>query len=614
MTGLSYMQRRKGSGIYEFRKALPRSLAGLPVPAHLRGACPELINPATGHFKREVTKSLGTADYRTASARNAREGSRVQDLFEMAERMLRAGPPVPTEADRAEMAEAVVADWLAFVQEQRFGGDDRRNFQTEEDRRRWPDLVPLTKGPGDFGMEKDHHAVHGEFIEEELAAARLARSEVDVAAVKVELASHLRSLGLTMPENREEVKALLSAAFDARISALEKMAERQAGRETVVWTALPSQRGPKLSEALAEWKAGGGGRDGRKVTALSAEEAGRAVRRFTERYGDLQVGSITRAKAREFRDALVRLPKGLPKKIADLPLMEILKRADLGKYPLRSVSTVNKEITLIGAVVAAAEKAGHLDAIPDFRNPFVDLQLTQAENAAEGREELSRDDLTALFARPVYAVNDRPRGGGGEAAFWFPLIGLFSGMRLAEIAGLRVGDLKTDPETGRAVFQVVSHEGRRLKTASFRRIVPVHPELERIGLLTYHQSRLTDGPEAPLWPHVQFDPERQGAAAWSKWFGRQRNEAGLPRGKDFHSLRHTFKSMARGAGLDEEVHDALTGHAGGGVGRSYGSVPLTRLVAEMDKVRAPVDLSGLTWRPGRPVVLRKAPARVVKKT
>jgi integrase len=40
--------------------------------------------------------------------------------------------------------------------------------------------------------------------------------------------------------------------------------------------------------------------------------------------------------------------------------------------------------------------------------------------------------------------------------------------------------------------------------------------------------------------------------------------------KTFHSFRHTFKRACREAGISEEIHHALTGHSGGGVGRSYG--------------------------------------------
>ncbi len=47
------------------------------------------------------------------------------------------------------------------------------------------------------------------------------------------------------------------------------------------------------------------------------------------------------------------------------------------------------------------------------------------------------------------------------------------------------------------------------------------------------------------------------------------------------------------AGVPEEVHDAITGHLGGGVGRGYGGVPLVAKANAMAKVRYDVDLSDL---------------------
>jgi hypothetical protein len=63
-----------------------------------------------------------------------------------------------------------------------------------------------------------------------------------------------------------------------------------------------------------------------------------------------------------------------------------------------------------------------------------------------------------------------------------------------------------------------------------------------------------------------------GAFSQSKWFNRHLRVAAnvIDKTKVFHSFRHTFKRMARDAGIGEELHDALTGHTGGGVGRSYG--------------------------------------------
>ena len=60
----------------------------------------------------------------------------------------------------------------------------------------------------------------------------------------------------------------------------------------------------------------------------------------------------------------------------------------------------------------------------------------------------------------------------------------------------------------------------------------------------------------------------------------------------FHSFRHAFKDACRRAKLSEEVHDALTGHTNGGVGRTYGlGVPLAALADAVTKITYQLDLS-----------------------
>ena len=70
------------------------------------------------------------------------------------------------------------------------------------------------------------------------------------------------------------------------------------------------------------------------------------------------------------------------------------------------------------------------------------------------------------------------------------------------------------------------------------------------------------------------------------------------RSKTFHSFRHTFKRGCREAGISEEIHHALTGHSGGGVGRAYGrerrddgsldrGISLSRLQEEINRVSYP---------------------------
>jgi integrase len=317
----------------------------------------------------------------------------------------------------------------------------------------------------------------------------------------------------------------------------------------------------------------------------------------------MHLADITRAKAREWRDAIAKAPKGLPSKLRKLPLPKLLER-DLSAYPLRDVTTINKMIQLIGAVASKAQKEGLLDDVPGFVNPFDRFLKLPADDADRNpRAVFSKPDLTAIFTSPVYAENWRTDGGGGEAAFWFPLLALFTGMRLNEIAQLRICDLaKDDDDGGIWFFDIGRDGGRSTKTRSSIRRVPVHPELERIGLLKYREWLTGRGakPQDPLWPGVQAKGKRPRSAAWSKWINAYlRKRCGITdKAKVFYSFRHTFKRMTRDVLLNEELHDALTGHANkGSVGRGYGNgfsiKPLAEAVA---RLAPPIDhITGIVW-------------------
>jgi integrase len=106
-------------------------------------------------------------------------------------------------------------------------------------------------------------------------------------------------------------------------------------------------------------------------------------------------------------------------------------------------------------------------------------------------------------AAPVFSQGARPAAGGGEAAFWLPLLGLFTGARLGELAPLTAADVTTDQATGIPIITITEdrENGRRLKTAASARVVPVHPELVRLGLLRFvEEAKRGIGSEARLFP------------------------------------------------------------------------------------------------------------------
>ena len=61
-----------------------------------------------------------------------------------------------------------------------------------------------------------------------------------------------------------------------------------------------------------------------------------------------------------------------------------------------------------------------------------------------------------IFNTPVSTEGERPEGGQGEAAFWLPLLALFTGARLGELAGLRVSDVAHEELVGAHCIYIVS--------------------------------------------------------------------------------------------------------------------------------------------------------------
>jgi integrase len=110
-------------------------------------------------------------------------------------------------------------------------------------------------------------------------------------------------------------------------------------------------------------------------------------------------------------------------------------------------------------------------------------------------------------------------------------------------------------------------------------------EISGLGFLRYVEARRKAG-DTLLIPAPRPDRYGKRTGNWSKWFGRCLREAVkiTDARKVFHSFRHTFKSAGRRAGVEEEIHDALTGHVSGAVGRAYSDYPLGPLKAAVDRV------------------------------
>ena len=256
---------------------------------------------------------------------------------------------------------------------------------------------------------------------------------------------------------------------------------------------------------------------------------------------------------------------------ADLPLPELVKVYAERDVRLRTVATVRRDFGMVQALMNWCHHGGLIE-----NNPAEGMKPLPQKVGAERRMPYSGDDLRLIFTSPLYTGAedlDRRWHPGSlvqkDECWWLPLLAVFSGCRLEELGQLRVTDVRT--QDGVALLDINTlDDDKRLKSGSSRRLVPLSRVLEDLGFLRYVDGQRFAG-ESMVFPHLKPDKFGKRTAAWSKWWGRYARKIGIvDRRKVFHSFRHSFKDACREAGIPQDIHDALTGHAPNNVGGSYG--------------------------------------------
>lgn len=422
-----------------------------------------------------------------------------------------------------------------------------------------------------FGMSEREWVKKEETLDTVLPACEQSLARGNLTIIEEDMSELMALFRIRLRPDSETYRELGMAVLKEHVRALRAMKQRNHGEpvDTPVVHEPDTETsggGDTVSAALAGWQKAGG-------HSPSAErEFPYAVARFVELHGDIRLTSLNRGHVRAFREALQQMPKRRSGDLLRAPLPALVEWSKRHPGAARvSRTTVNK---LLGGVQAVANWGAQNGLVSDdaqWADPFSRMRL---EVEQSDREPWEVDELQVLFNSAIYSQHLRPAGGKGEAAYWLPLLALFTGARLNEIASLRVSDISQDRATGIWAINIddAPEIGRRLKTAASRRVVPVHPELTKIGFLKLVASRAAeDGQSAMLFPLLKRSKRGGFADDWTKWFGRHIREIGV---KDtrrvFHSLRHGFKDALRAQGVSEDINDALMGQTGGGVGRKYG--------------------------------------------
>jgi len=563
-------------GVYVVRKKVPKGLE-------------EAVARVLGDVRRSrvswLQRSLGTKDLRTANT------LAKPILMEFDAALAKAAAllsPIPkrdalSEREIAAMADYYYATLLEEDEEIRRDGDGSE--QVYRDAAEWlaecgaEAITPfdLAKPAPSFGMSEREFAKHQSSVDFVLPAARAALARGDITFVEEDLDELMVVFRCHLDPTSKAYKALGAAVLKRYVQHLEAISKRNAGEvidtpkivEPPSDTALrsgASSDADTLSAAYEGWK------KATSPTQSTDREFHYAVRRFIELHGDLRIEDIRRSHVRTYREALQMIPvrRSGDLRKADLPTLVEWSSKNPDAPRLKPTS-INKMLGGVQAIAVWASDNGFTSEEQTWADPFARMRVDEPEPE---REPWTLDELKLLFGSRVYGEGHRPDAGCGEAAYWLPLLALFTGARQGELAPLTADDMQKDERTG--IHYVVIKEdrerGARLKTKSSRRIVPVHPELVRLGFLDLVAERRKDEPRAPIFPLLKKGARDGFADNWSKWFGRYLTGIGISdNGPVFHSFRHNFKDALRAKGESEDINDVLTGHAGGGVGRGYGA-------------------------------------------
>jgi len=292
-----------------------------------------------------------------------------------------------------------------------------------------------------------------------------------------------------------------------------------------------------------------------KTTIMGKEEY---IGLLIELFGaDRDVSTFTPQDVTIVKDTLTSLPTHRHKKQATKgkPLAEVLKIPNL---PRLSVPSINKYLQTYNDLFGYAHQHGYIE-----RNLFAGVAVKQNRHRIQkGREDFTPEqvrtildaivDNSIMYARKQYQK-------------WGPLIGVYTGARLNEIAQIDLADIRQ--QDGIWFFDL-NDEGddKQLKTQASKRRVPIHCELIRLGLLDHVEALRKQGKQK-LFHELPNSVEHGRGRNLGRWF----NEKLLPtlnlKTKElvFHSLRHTVVTQLVNAHVPDPLVKALVGHSQQGV-------------------------------------------------
>lgn len=539
-----YTQTRlsKRGSIYYFRAMIPKELQ-------------------EHYSKKEVVYSLRTKDRKEASRLVRLASAKLDAEFEAIQK-----PINPANQQLTVLDESTVRSICDLWKHECLEGDVWYRSQGLSDT--------------EFEQRQSDHAQSIEALREILAKGRLER-------IQPALSQFLSLIGIEFCGNPEDERKLAWTFLEAVIDTHLAVMQRDRG-EVVATPPAPSMRTGQraspipqqvgaeqirvktLADCFAIWKDRRAQRPEKTVIAYRA-----ALDAFITFAGTKPVSEYTEDTVYAYID-------------------DLLLRAEQDPH------SIAKNIGFLRAIYNAAKKRFKLST-----NPFSEIEVPGLDIYKIRRLPLSGDDLKTIFTSTVFEQGGMKRGGGGSAAYWLPLLSLYTGARLEELGQLYSADVKREKDIWYLDITDIIEDDvlkerhpKRLKSPSARRKIPLHTQLVKAGFLDYVNA-IKAQKNTRLFPLLKMDSKGDITGNFSKWWTRYRRRIGIvSKLKTFHSFRHTFKDAMREAEIDVMVANRLMGHKDDSMGGHYG---LGHSLRVLDMAIKKIDYPGLVVPPYRPL-------------
>jgi integrase len=283
------------------------------------------------------------------------------------------------------------------------------------------------------------------------------------------------------------------------------------------------------------------------------------------------VHTIDDDQVQRLRSMIARLPRNKNKHYPKLTIVEAIQKAEKdGRSGLAPI-TQSGYLAIFRDILTLAVRKRVLRS-----NPAEDIKPIKKDKVAleDRRHPLTIEQLKGFFEGKFYRScapgAPEPYNSPDRAwRFWVPLVMLYSSARPNEIAQLHIADVKKT-KAGTPYIDLVEHEGEHptmLKTRTSHRRLPIHPELVRMGFLTFvAQRRKEEAKRGPRLFH-ELKPNKYGNMA-SYLLRRFRDdfmpaEIRLNERQSFYSIRHSVRDALRRAQVPPEALQAIGGWAQG---------------------------------------------------